>query len=60
MKVTLLLAAIAGSASAFPIMDDPETSKMARELMEQYQVRAAKRDLSQDPLGISKAQTNCG
>ncbi|PVH71859.1 Cloroperoxidase, partial [Cadophora sp. DSE1049] len=39
-------------------MDDPETAEIARQLWERHQHSA--RDLSNDPLGISKAQTNCG
>lgn len=58
MKIALLLTALAGSACAFPIMDDPQTAQVAHDLWNRYQ--SAPRDLSQDPLGISKAQTNCG
>ena len=59
MKTTFALAAMAGCALAFPVMDDPKTAKTARALLERYQ-QAQPRDLSNDPLGISKAQTNCG
>ena len=58
MRLLLLLAVMASSALAFPIMDNPEISEAARELWERYQIFG--RDLSSDPLGISKAQTNCG
>ncbi|CZR54569.1 uncharacterized protein PAC_04453 [Phialocephala subalpina] len=58
MKTAVFLAAMASSTWAFPIMDDPKTAQMAREFLERYQ--AGPRDLSNDPLGISKAQTNCG
>jgi hypothetical protein len=56
MKTAFALVAMAGSAMAFPILDDPQISQTARALWEHF----ARRDLSQDPLGISKAQTNCG
>lgn len=59
MKTAFALAAVAGSALSFPIMDDPETANTARELFERYK-ETVSRDLSNDPLGLSKAQTNCG
>ena len=56
MKTILLLSAIAGSAWAFPVMDNPLTAQVARQLLERRQGGA----LSNDPLGISAAETNCG
>lgn len=53
MKTSFVLAILASTAWAFPIMDNPETIELARQFWQT-------RDLSQDPLGISKAQTNCG
>ncbi|TVY73471.1 Aromatic peroxygenase [Lachnellula suecica] len=56
MKSTSFFYALVSSTWAFPVMDDPETAQIARDLLRHYQPR----DLSQDPLGISRAQTNCG
>ncbi|KAH7346800.1 Chloroperoxidase [Rhexocercosporidium sp. MPI-PUGE-AT-0058] len=39
-------------------MDDPETAGVARQLWERHQ--NSPRDLSNDPLELSEAQTNCG
>lgn len=52
MKSAFVLAAAIGTAAAMPaMMDNPIALKMAREFLERRQ---------QDPLGVSKGQTNCG
>jgi hypothetical protein len=56
MKTVLLLSAIAGSAWAFPVMDNPVAAQVARQLLERRQAGP----LSNDPLDISAAETNCG
>jgi hypothetical protein len=56
MKIALFLSTIAGSAWAFPVMDNPVAAQVARQLLERRQVGP----LSNDPLGISAAETNCG
>ena len=58
MKTAFVLSAIAGCSLAFPAMDDAQTARIARELLERRQT--IPQDLANDPLGISKAQTNCG
>ena len=55
MKTFTLLAAVVGLAAAFPanFAEDPEVQKRAARVLQ-------RKDLLNDPLGISKAQTNCG
>ena len=57
MKFSLVLAALAASAAAFPAMMDanPEVLERAAKLVSRQEF-----DPTQDPIGVSKAQTNCG
>lgn len=57
MKTTIVSALLALGAVAFPAMMDPEVAAKASEIAARL---ARRQDLNNDPLGVSRAQTNCG
>lgn len=55
MKTFRIIAGLLGTAGAMPsFMNDPVALKSAREILSRRQVG------TQDALGISKGETNCG